>query len=220
MDAITTPPAQLYFYDAKAEFGFLSNFYSKAEFKGFTLDIGGKQWKTVEHYYQAAKFMQSDDTNVDGQEVYVEQIRTASTPGMAKILANQKVGGGYPWRLKLNEFITQSLEAGVTIRSDWETVKDQIMYQALVAKFTQNPGLLQLLIATAQLCDELVEHTTRDAYWGDGKNGTGKNMLGKLLTQIRNEHIPISFRNCTAMGSEGSCPSSTLVCINPKVSHC
>jgi predicted NAD-dependent protein-ADP-ribosyltransferase YbiA (DUF1768 family) len=33
----------------------------------------------------------------------------------------------------------------------------------------------------------LVEHTTRDKYWGDGGDGKGKNMLGKMLMIIRDE---------------------------------
>ncbi len=37
----------------------------------------------------------------------------------------------------------------------------------------------------------LVEHTKRDKYWGDGGDGgngtVGKNMLGKLLVQVREE---------------------------------
>jgi len=31
----------------------------------------------------------------------------------------------------------------------------------------------------------LIEHTENGDYWGDGGNGKGKNMLGKLLMQIR-----------------------------------
>ena len=31
----------------------------------------------------------------------------------------------------------------------------------------------------------LVEHTENDAYWGDGGDGSGKNMLGKILMRVR-----------------------------------
>ena len=33
----------------------------------------------------------------------------------------------------------------------------------------------------------LVEHTSNDAYWGDGGDGSGKNMLGQILMKIRDE---------------------------------
>ncbi len=30
-------------------------------------------------------------------------------------------------------------------------------------------------------------HTTNDSYWADGGDGSGKNMLGKLLMELRTE---------------------------------
>ena len=33
----------------------------------------------------------------------------------------------------------------------------------------------------------LVEHTVNDHYWGDGGDGSGKNRLGQLLMQVRDE---------------------------------
>ncbi|WP_367874296.1 NADAR family protein [Luteolibacter sp. Populi] len=69
------------------------------------------------------------------------------------------------------------------LRADWEAVKTGIMRQALEAKFTQYPDLKQLLLATGSA--KLVEHTTNDSYWGDGGDGTGKNMLGRLLMELR-----------------------------------
>ena len=32
---------------------------------------------------------------------------------------------------------------------------------------------------------KLVEHSPRDSYWGDGPDGKGLNMLGKLLMRVR-----------------------------------
>jgi len=69
------------------------------------------------------------------------------------------------------------------LRADWEEVKDSIMLKALRAKINQHPELLLALKETGD--EELVEHTSNDNYWGDGGDGSGKNMLGKLLMQIR-----------------------------------
>ncbi len=68
-------------------------------------------------------------------------------------------------------------------RADWEEVKDGIMYKALEAKFTQHADLKAKLLETQGY--SIVEHTKNDAYWADAGDGTGKNMLGKLLVQLR-----------------------------------
>lgn len=73
----------------------------------------------------------------------------------------------------------------VPIRSDWEERKDEFMYRAVLAKFQAHSDLKQLLLSTGQ--EEIIEKTTRDYYWGCGANGTGKNMLGRILMQVREE---------------------------------
>ena len=32
---------------------------------------------------------------------------------------------------------------------------------------------------------QIVEHTKNDAYWGDGGDGSGRNMLGRILMEVR-----------------------------------
>jgi len=71
------------------------------------------------------------------------------------------------------------------LRSDWEQVKDGIMLEAVRAKFTQHEELRALLLSTGKA--RLVEHTARDCYWGDGGDGSGRNMLGQILMQVREE---------------------------------
>jgi ribA/ribD-fused uncharacterized protein len=55
-------------------------------------------------------------------------------------------------------------------------VKDDLMRQALLAKFTQHPDLCAMLLRTGDA--RIVEHAPGDSYWGDGGDGSGKNMLG------------------------------------------
>jgi ribA/ribD-fused uncharacterized protein len=71
------------------------------------------------------------------------------------------------------------------LRRDWEEVKDGVMLKAVRAKFDQYPKLASMLLETRNA--EIVEHTTNDAYWGDGGNGKGKNRLGQILMQVRTE---------------------------------
>lgn len=69
------------------------------------------------------------------------------------------------------------------LRNDWESIKVQVMQTAVLAKFTQHDDLRALLLSTADA--KLVEHTVNDSYWGDGGDGSGKNMLGRILMEVR-----------------------------------
>ena len=71
------------------------------------------------------------------------------------------------------------------LRPDWEAVKEQVMLEVLRAKFTQHEDLKAVLLGTGDA--KLVEHTEKDSYWGDGGDGSGKNRLGLLLMQLREE---------------------------------
>lgn len=73
----------------------------------------------------------------------------------------------------------------VSMRADWDQVKRQVMYECCLAKFLQHTDLRQQLIATGE--EELMEDSPVDYYWGCGADGTGKNMLGQVLMQVRTE---------------------------------
>lgn len=71
------------------------------------------------------------------------------------------------------------------LRRDWESVKDEVMLVAVRAKFSQHAELTALLLSTGAA--QLVEHTQNDSYWGDGGDGRGRNRLGQILMQVREE---------------------------------
>jgi ribA/ribD-fused uncharacterized protein len=71
------------------------------------------------------------------------------------------------------------------LRRDWESAKVAVMRKAVRAKFTQHPDLRASLLATGDA--KLVEHTENDTYWADGGDGSGKNWLGRILMEIRQE---------------------------------
>ncbi|WP_338421229.1 NADAR family protein [Nostoc parmelioides] len=124
-----------------------------SNFAPYAIYLKGKIWPTSEHYFQAQKFVDTP---------HEEQIRQAQTPREAAQMGRDRT---------------------LTLRADWEVVKDDVMREALGAKFTQHPDLNEKLLATGNA--EIVEHTTNDSYWGDGGDGSGKNMLGKLLMETR-----------------------------------
>jgi hypothetical protein len=75
----------------------------------------------------------------------------------------------------------------VKMRKDWDQVKDQIMYECVLAKFVQNHVLRSQLMKTGN--QELIEDSPIDYYWGCGIDGSGKNMLGKTLMKVRADLI-------------------------------
>ena len=117
--------------------------------------IDGYQWKTTEHYFQAQKFIGTP---------YVEYIQGLDRPRQAFDASRDPVISR--WK-----------------RGDWEDVKQQIMYKALLAKFSQDEELRRLLAETGDKL--LVENSPFDNFWGDGGNGRGQNHLGRLLMKVR-----------------------------------
>ena len=71
------------------------------------------------------------------------------------------------------------------IKEDWEAIKVTVMTAAVRAKFTQHQDLRSVLLATGDAI--IIEHTANDSYWGDGGDGSGQNMLGQILMQVRAE---------------------------------
>jgi N-glycosidase YbiA len=76
-------------------------------------------------------------------------------------------------------------DAAKSSRPGWEEIKDEVMLTALRAKFRQHTDLVAKLLATDDAM--LVEHTEDENYWGDGGDGRGRNRLGELLMQVREE---------------------------------
>ena len=71
----------------------------------------------------------------------------------------------------------------VKLRENWEDIKIDVMYQIVLAKFSQNEFLKQKLIATGR---EWLEegNTWGDRTWGT-VDGIGNNYLGKVLMAVR-----------------------------------
>jgi ribA/ribD-fused uncharacterized protein len=91
-----------------------------------------------------------------------DDIRRAATPGISKRMGRQ-----------------------VSLRANWEGVKDEVMAIVLRSKFTRDSALRDKLLATGDT--KLVEgNNWDDTYWGVCR-GKGKNRLGKLLMRLRTE---------------------------------
>jgi len=129
-------------------------YYQLSNFAGFGFELDGNYWKTMEHYFQAMKFTGT---------AQFEKIRDCGSPKQAKDLGQTRA---------------------VSIRSDWDSVKEEIMLVGLRQKF-HSAKLKELLIGTGKKV--LIEDSPYDKYWGIGANGKGKNRLGELLMELRTE---------------------------------
>lgn len=84
---------------------------------------------------------------------------------------------------RLNPSEAKRLGRRVRLRRDWEDIKEDIMFEVVMAKFGGSQTLADALLATGD--EKLVEgNTWGDRYWGvcDGK---GLNKLGGILERVR-----------------------------------
>ena len=124
-----------------------------SNFSPHPINLKGETWPTSEHYFQAQKFAGTPDEG---------EVREAKSPMVAARMGRSRKR---------------------PLRKDWESVKDSIMHEAVLAKFTQHADLWQLLLGTGDAT--IVDHTANDAYWGDGGDGSGNNRLGQILMRVR-----------------------------------
>jgi hypothetical protein len=126
-----------------------------SNFSPHPIIINGKKYITTETYFQSQKYAGTE---------HEESVRLTAGPRAAAEMGRDRK---------------------LPLRKDWETVKEGIMKEALLAKIGQYPKIKELLVSTKDA--ELVEHTENDSYWADGGDGTGKNRLGVLWMMIREE---------------------------------
>jgi len=123
--------------------------------------INGIIYKTPSHYYYWNKFT---------DPIVKQRILNAPTANMVANISSQ------------NKYL---VIPNFNIDNSNDSNDNDIMLRALRAKFMQYPQLLRELKSTNE--NPLIFHSEHDKYWADGGDGTGENILGKLLMQIRNE---------------------------------
>lgn len=142
----------IYFYKVWQPYGCFSNFSEHGIF------IQGAYWSTVEHYYQAQKFIGTE------YETVVPIIHAVNTPEEAASL------GRCPTR---------------KVHQSWDIRKTQVMRKAVLTKFITHVDIRDTLLSTDEQL--LVEDSPRDYFWGCGADKTGQNHLGKILMSVREE---------------------------------
>jgi ribA/ribD-fused uncharacterized protein len=116
-------------------------------------------YPTAEHAYQAGKAR---------KKAVRDWILSAPSPALVAMAAH----GLYTW----------------DIVPKWSTKKLARMRAVLRAKFSQHEDLRKLLLKTgnARLVEAAKTKNTVNLFWGE-VNGSGKNMLGVLLMEVRTE---------------------------------
>lgn len=118
-----------------------------------------KDWPTVEHYFNAMKFTNSQ---------YQEKIQRAPTPAKA-----QKLGANW-----LNRFFWQK-------QPDWKNRQIVYMTRAIYSKCKQHSHIAEALLATGD--KRMVENSQYDYYWGCGRDRRGQNKYGEVLMNVRDK---------------------------------
>ncbi|HTE22097.1 MAG TPA: NADAR family protein [Candidatus Limnocylindria bacterium] len=132
-------------------------FYVFDNFASFQVDYMGRRWATSEHAYQASHFF-------DTAPQVAEAIFEARSAHDAYKLARAHVD---------------------KVPEDWEDRKAEVMYGICRLKLAQNPYVWQKLLETGDL--DIVEDSTKDAFWGWGPNRDGRNELGKIWMRLRGQ---------------------------------
>ncbi|KAH0467846.1 hypothetical protein IEQ34_002879 [Dendrobium chrysotoxum] len=156
----------IFFYKTWDPFGAFSNFSPHSIIMPDETGVPC-MWPTVEHYYQAQKFLGVDNPLAKG---LIEQIKCTRSPEEAARIG-RKVQREQP----------------ELVHPDWDTVKIDVMYRGLRCKFSMHPHLNSLLRSTAGFV--LVEASPHDLFWGGGREGEGLNYLGRLLMKLRSESL-------------------------------
>jgi ribA/ribD-fused uncharacterized protein len=138
-------------------FFYEQDFYMLSNFSAFNVNVFGRDFQTAEHAYHWKKFCETSTTT----SVKIRMARSAH-----------------------DAFKLAEIHKGER-RKDWDSVKLDIMREILKAKVTQHEYVLRKLLATGNRT--LTENSWRDNFWGWGEKRDGKNMLGKLWMEIREE---------------------------------
>ncbi len=130
--------------------------------------VNNKYYKTSEHYYQSKKFT---------DESLINKVLECETPKEASNIGRDRKNKP---------------------RENWRLIKCDVMYDAVMYKFSSNQILMDKLISTGD--EEIIEETVKEDFWGCGINKTGSNNYGKILCMVREKLKEESMKYYTKEG--------------------
>ena len=124
-------------------------------FSSHPFKLEGQEWPTVEHYFQAMKFIETEPD-------YAKKIALSKDAKQASKLGRKKKS---------------------KLRKDWSKVRTIVMTRALYTKCHAYPIVKEALLATND--QRLLENNQYDYFWGCGRDRRGENAYGKVLMDVR-----------------------------------
>lgn len=160
------------------EFEWLGNYY------GCEVIFEGLKYQSAEAAYQSAKNQVSYHEKVEWLGMFGVENQTLSDDLSSKLtdVLTMAKRLGYT---KLSPEDAKKRGQECKLRADWEDVKEKVMREILMSKFKNNEELKMKLLNTGNA--KLINGNHRgDTYWGM-VNGKGKNILGEILTDVRED---------------------------------
>lgn len=143
-------------------------------FKPVRFEYNGKWIKNwFSNLMPSPIFMDGNDWEWPSVENYYQAMKTEETE-MQEVIKHAT-----PSRAK-------QLGRKLILRPNWDNLKEGFMKRALDAKFSQSPWYEALMVTGDNMIIEW--NNWGDRYWGVTEDGVGKNRLGALLMQVREEH--------------------------------
>lgn len=152
---------------------------------------GKKQKDFVRRFFRPLKFGRMDNeysigmNNNSDHSVDIPEVGTFSNANLA-FQSFRSDNPEYIQKLLRGEFDPNCIKE----QKNWEENKIQYMYKVLECKFRQNETLKFNLMNTG--LRPLIK-SSFDSFWGDGGNGHGKNIHGKLLIKLREQFLREEF---------------------------
>lgn len=132
-------------------------FYPFSNFSSFQVEWSGALWPTSEHAYQAARYF-------------------GTRPNYVRAILGMK---------SAHEAFMFMRDNRVDQRPDWENTKRNTMKDIVRHKLGQHGYIQAKLLQTGEC--QLIEDSPVDSYWGWGADRQGRNELGKIWMELREE---------------------------------
>lgn len=176
--ADTTATTILFYYHEQDNY-VLSNFYPHVpgkKLRSLNITYLGRSFPTSEHLYQALKFQWETVEELE----WLELIRAATTPGIAKHLGHQLATRRWKWQQNASDLVAK--------------YRDKVRLAGSVTDDVFRPSIMRLAVRARYQCDtefatalastyphKLMEDSNDD--WGHKKG-----WLGAVLQEVRDEN--------------------------------
>lgn len=191
--------------------GVSNNSYSEDKYASLNESPIEETFASVEHLYQAFKFISTTDIFQNRYAKLIQQIESSSE---ARYLGEEdtpyiieNIDPTQNIDIEIDDSLTKHMNDfrhKVSPVENWDEKREEVMLMCLLAKFTQNQECANALLSTGNASLHLTPNFPKNAtlsekkeimkssgkesdYWSSGIASLGKDRLGALLMQVREE---------------------------------